>query len=154
MLKSMLGAIPGVIIDLVKFIFQMGKKKSEKSPSRQEYESLRRMAAEALTMNARYYCNPVDIAQYGNRLPKAYKKGSEALRELGARFRGFAETLPDEVRDLPLSKAQIAEVGSEFIGLSNSFNTPYLCPEDRCSVQAAREMEATIRSLLDISEIE
>ena len=154
MLKAMLGAIPGFIIDLVKFIFQMGKKKSEKSPSRQEYESLRRMAAEALTMNARYYCNPVDIAQHGDKLPEAYERGSMQLRKLGARFRGFAETLPERTHDIPLSKEQIAQVGSNFIGLSNSFNTPYRCPCDWEGVLAAKEMEATIRSLLDISEIE
>ena len=154
MWKAILGSIPSIIIDLVKFIFQMGKKKSEKPPLRQEYESLRRMAAEALTMNACYYCNPVDIAQYGNRLPEAYKKGSEALRELGARFRGFAETLPERTHDIPLSEEQIAQVGSNFIGLSNSFNTPYRCPCDREDVLVAKEMEATIRSLLDIPKVE
>ena len=154
MLEAILGAIPGCIIDLVKFIFQMGKKKSEKFPSRQEYESLRRMAAEALTMNACYYCNPVDIAQHGDKLPEAYERGSTQLRELGAKFRSFAETLPERTHDIPLSKEQIAQVGSSFIGLSNSFNTPYRCPRDREDVLAAKEMEATIRSLLDISKIE
>lgn len=144
--------ILSIIADLIKVAIQRYREKKEPSPLRKEYDSLRRMAAEALAMNACYYCNPVDVAQYGNRLPEAYEKGSEALRELGAKFRGFAETLPDEVRDLPLSKAQITEIGSNFIGLSNSFNTPYRCPEDRYSVQSAREMEKTIRSLLRITK--
>lgn len=142
--------ILSIIADLIKAAIQRYREKKEPSPLRKEYDSLRRMAAEDLTMNACYYCNPVDIAQHGDKLPEAYERGSTQLRELGARFKGFAETLPDEVRDLPLSKAQIAEVGSNFIGLSNSFNTPYRCPEDRYSVQSAREMEKTIRSLLDI----
>ena len=112
------------------------------------------MAAEALTMNACYYCNPVDIAQHGDNLPEAYERGSTQLRELGAKFRSFAETLPERTHDIPLCKEQIAQVGSNFIGLSNSFNTPYRCPCDWEGVLAAKEMEATIRSLLDISEIE
>lgn len=146
MLEAILGAIPG--------FFEMFQKISKKSPSKQEYDSLRRMAAEALTMNACYYCNPVDIAQHGDKLPEAYKRGSTQLRELGAKFKSFAETLPERTHDIPLSKKQIAQVGSNFIGLSNSFNTPYRCPCDREDVLAAKEMEATIRSLLNISEIE
>lgn len=146
MLEAILGAIPG--------FFEMFQKISKKSPSEQEYDSLRRMAAEALTMNACYYCNPVDIAQHGDKLPEAYERGSTQLRELGAKFRSFAETLPERTHDIPLSKKQIAQVGSNFIGLSNSFNTPYRCPRDREDVLAAKEMETTIRSLLDISKIE
>lgn len=146
MLEAILGAIPG--------FFEMFQKISKKSPSKQEYDSLRRMAAEALTMNVCYYCNPVDVAQHGNKLPEAYERGSTQLRELGAKFKGFAETLPERTHDIPLSKEQIAQVGSSFTGLSNSFNTPYQCPRDREDVLAAKEMEATIRSLLDISKIE
>lgn len=157
MWETILGAvssvIPNVIADLMKSIFHMFRKKREKSSLRQEYELLRRMAAEALTMNACYYCNPVDIAQHGNSLPEAYRKGSNELRALGAKFKGFAETLPDGVCDIPLSKAQIAKVGNNFIGLSNSFNTPYQCPNDRGSVQSAREMEKVIRNLLGITKI-
>ena len=99
MLEAILGAIPG--------FFEIFQKISKKSPSKQEYDSLRRMAAEALTMNACYYCNPVDIAQHGDKLPEAYERGSTQLRELGARFRGFAETLPERTHDIPLSKEQI-----------------------------------------------
>lgn len=146
MLEAILGAIPG--------FFEIFQKISKKSPSKQEYDSLRRMAAEALTMNVCYYCNPVDIAQHGDKLPEAYERGSTQLRELGAKFKSFAETLPERTHDTPLSKEQIAQVGSNFIGLSNSFNTPYRCPCDREDVLAAKEMEATIRSLLDISKIE
>ena len=56
MWETILGAvsnvIPNVIADLMKSIFHMFRKKREKSSLRQEYELLRRMAAEALTMNA------------------------------------------------------------------------------------------------------
>lgn len=107
MLEAILGAIPG--------FFEMFQKISKKSPSKQEYDSLRRMAAEALTMNACYYCNPVDIAQHGDKLPEAYERGSTQLRELGAKFRSFAETLPERTHDIPLSKEQIAQVGSNLL---------------------------------------
>ena len=143
-----------IIADLIKAVVQRYKEKKEPSPLRKEYDSLRRMAAHGLAMNACYYCNPVDIAQHGDKLPEAYERGSTQLRDLGSKFKSFAETLPERTHDIPLNKEQIAQVGSNFIGLSNSFNTPYRCPCDREDVKVAREMEATIRSLLDISKIE
>lgn len=150
MLETIKELISSFAVDAIKAVFHFGKRKFEPSPSRLEYESLRRMAAEALTMNACYYCNPVDIAQHDNKLPESYVKGSEELRTLGSKFIGFAVTLPNNIRDLPISKEELDKVGHYFIGLSNCFNTPYQCPGNYESVRTAQMYEREVRNLLNI----
>lgn len=135
-------------------VFPFLTKEKEVSVWKQDYDKLRRAAAEALTKNACYYLNPFDISKNNNQLLPKYAEGTDELRSIGAKFIALAETLSGDIKDIPLTRKQIDEVGHYFIGLSNSFCTPYMQPASYEDIRNSRELETQIRQLLNIPKLE
>ena len=127
--------------------------KKETSEHEKQYEKFRYEVATALTMYARYYHSPVDLARLSDHsIPQEYEIASTELRKLGSTARALAETIPEKGKKFPISKDDLMSVSGNLIGLSNSMCTPYNCGsswEDRDTV---REYEAEIRKLLCIEK--
>ena len=121
----------------------------KKKENVKQFEKLRFDIAAALTMYARYFHNPVDLArQADHSLPQDYKTASAELRKLGSVASALAETTPE--KKLPISKADLLCVSKNLIGLSNSMCTPYNSGSSREDRAVAREYELEIRNLLRI----
>lgn len=128
-------------------------KHGKQSETRKMYEDIRRKIAAALTMNACYYYNPIDIAKTkDHRLPDDYSEGSHKLRELASELRALSETMPEKVRDMPISKKDMYESSRYLIGLSNSFTTPYDMERSAEEYRSVHNYENELRRLLKISE--
>lgn len=146
------------MIDIVMNLFStlfpfFADKLGEQSEWRKRYEDLRLEIAAALTMNACYYSNPVDIARTKDHcLPDDYAEGSKQLRELGAKISALAETMPKKVKDMPVSKQDLMKVSGELIGLSNSFTTPYNMGASEWHYDFVKRRESTIRKLLNLDD--
>ena len=151
----MIEMLLGFLADIFSTLFShFTSKHGEQSETRQRYEDLRREIAAALTMNSCYFHNPIDIAQTrDHRLPENYAEGSRQLRELASQLRALTETMPEKVKDMPITKMDMYEASKYLIGLSNSFTTPYGMAQTSEEYRAVREFEAEIRKLLNISEV-
>ena len=150
----MVDALLGFLTNILGTLFShLTSKHGEHSEWRQRYDALRQEIAAALTMNACYYCNPVDIARMKNhQLPHDYAEGSKQLRELGAKVRALMETAPKKVKDMPISKQDLYEVSSNLIGLSNSFTTPYNSGVSEWHYNAIQKYESEIRKHLNLDD--
>ena len=131
---------------LIKRIF---RKKSH-SETRKEYESLRREIATALVNYSRYYYNPILLSQSKKIVvPDDFSNASNDLRTLGAKLRAFSQTMPLNVKDMPVTKKDINEVSHCLIGLSNSFTT---WPESANHYRDIEKWEKKIRDILSLSD--
>ena len=118
----------------------------------QNYKKLRGDVSKALTMHARYYYNPVDIADHDNKLPDDYKTASEELRMLASELRAFIETLSWCKFGIP-SKGDLYDASAHLIGLSNSMMVPYNSHFDR-RLDNTIENENRVKRLLRIYKYE
>lgn len=119
-----------------------------------EYEHIRRDIAEALTMYACNYGNPLDIAKLPEqKLPDTYREGSKKLRELAAKLSAFCETSSAEELENAFPAQDLKEAARNLIGLSNSFTTPYNMPDNNLDRRNRRDMEAIIREALQLREL-
>ena len=118
----------------------------------QNYKKLRGDVSKALTMHARYYYNPVDIADYDNKLPDDYKAAAEELRMLASELRAFIETLSRFKPGIP-SKSNLYDASAHLIGLSNSMMVPYNSHFDR-RLDNTIENENRVKRLLRIYKYE
>ena len=127
-------------------------KKHSVSESRQKYDALRCEIATALTMYACCFNNPIDLATTkNNEMPPEYVEGQKVLRSLGAQIRSLAETLPEKVKDLPISKSEMTDASGYLIGLSNSFITPYGYGSYQGDRDNARHYEKHLREILNLT---
>lgn len=142
-------AVIGFFSNILTTILTLLFKKKEPSEYEKQFEKLRFEIATALTMYARYYHNPVDLARREDHsLPQDYKTASAELRKLGSTASAIAETTPE--KKLPISKADLMKVSGCLIGLSNSMCTPYNSGSSREDRAVTREFESEIRKLLRI----
>ena len=118
----------------------------------QNYKKLRGEVSKALTMYARYYYNPVDIADYDNKLPDEYKVASENLRILASEVRAFIETLSWCKPFIP-SKKELHDASAHLVGLSNSMLLPYSTHSHRY-IDESMESEKEVKRLLRIYKYE
>ena len=118
----------------------------------QNYKKLRGDVSKALTMHARYYYNPVNIADHDNKLPDDYKTASEELRMLASELRAFIETLSWCKFGIP-SKGDLYDASAHLIGLSNSMMVPYNSHFDR-RLDNTIENENRVKPLLRIYKYE
>lgn len=90
----------------------------------QKYKLLKYNISSLLCYYANRYTNPVDIAQFNNKLPVDYEKGSDDLRKAATELRAFIEVMPWLRIGIP-SKETLFQASNGLIGLSNSFSLPY-----------------------------
>ena len=148
-MEIILNFISNILAAILPTVF--GKK--EISEYERQYEKFRYDVAAALTMYARYYHSPVDLArQLDHALPPEYEMASTELRKLGSTARALAETIPNKGKKFPISKDDLISVSGNLIGLSNSMCTPYNCGTSLEDRDAVREYEAEIRKLLCIEK--
>lgn len=151
MIETLLGFLANIFSTLFS---HFTSKHGEQSETRRRYEDLRREIAAALTMYARFFHNPIDIAQTeGHQLPQDCAEGSRKLRELASQLRALSETMPEKVKDMPITCNEMYEASKYLIGLSNSFTTPYGMARSAEERNGVREYEAELRKLLNISEV-
>lgn len=148
-MDAIIGYFSNILSAILPFLF----KKKEPSEFVKHYEKLRFDIATALTMYARYYYNPVDLAQMPeHKLPQAYVTASDELRKLGSTASALAVTFPKKETKLPITKADLDNISGCLIGLSNSMNTPYNCVATRKERDYVAEREKEIRKILHIEK--
>ena len=95
---------------------------------RNEFKKLRRKVNSTLSMFACSYTNQIDIARSYAKEVELYSSASKTMREMAVELMAFADDLNSKkCCDVPVSA--ISEAAALLIGLSNSFFTPYNCPE-------------------------
>ncbi len=148
-MEVILNFISNILAAILPSVF----KKKESSEFEKRYEKLRYDVAIALTMYARYYHSPVDLARQSDyALPQEYEIAATELRKLGSTARALSETIQEKEKILPINKADLMSVSGNLIGLSNSMCTPYNCGSSWEDRDAVRKYEAEIRKLLCIEK--
>ena len=147
----MLEAFLGFITSLISSILPGLLKKKEASEHRKNYDEIRREVAEALSMYACCFYNPVDLADtQDHKLPSFYDEGSVRIRALAAKLKALAETLPTGKNDLPINADDMLDAARYLFGISNSFHTPYGMGSSSTDWQHLRGWEDELRRLLDL----
>lgn len=127
-------------------------KKHEPSELDKKYEQLRFDVAQALTMYACYYGNPIDLAKQADcKLPSAYEKASTELRRLGATASAIA-AMSSPKKKKPITKSKMMDVSGALIGLSNSMTTPYNCDIPSVHFEIIHDCEDIIRKNLELEK--
>ena len=115
---------------------------------RREFKQLRKKVNILLDSHSRFFTSQIDCKESGNPLVERYSSAAESLRELAMELRTF--TIDAKERQYyGVTVARIQEVSKLLIGLSNSFFTPYGCPDNNIN-QENREASAAIKELLGI----
>lgn len=117
---------------------------------REEFKRLRRMVDSTLSMYACYYTNQIDLASSSDLEKELYRNASEAIRELSTELQAFANDTPFR-RLCGVSLADISKAAQSLMALSNSFYTPYACPEKRTDGKN-HDLSIEIRKSLGVSE--
>ena len=146
-MDAIIGFFSNILASLLPFLF----KKKEPSEYDKQLEKLRFDIAAALTMYARCYHNPVDLAkQADHSLPPEYETASVELRKLGSTARALAATVSRKEKRLAKRKSELMTVSRHLIRLSNSMCTPYNCGSSYEDRKWVKSCEAEIRELLCI----
>ena len=141
-LLAMLGSVAAVfIVDAIKERY---------FKPREEFKKLRRKVDSTLSMYACYYTNQIDIARSDPKSIELYSSASKSMRELAVELMAFADEYSGKKCCGVLVK-DISEAASWLIGLSNSFFTPYDCPEQADNRDNDR-IRKKIRELLQIDQ--
>ena len=143
MFETIMGVIGNIISSIVS--------KDRKSGLRENYEAIRFEIATTLALYAKYYHNPVDLAQISDlKLPKDYAEASEKIRALASKTRALSEILPDKPKHAE-TKSRLNDVSACLFGLSNSLTTPFDCGITGEHQQVVDEYERQIKKLLKLS---
>jgi len=95
---------------------------------RNEFKKLRKKVNSTLSMFACYYTNQIDIARSDAKEIERYSSASKSMREIAVELMAFADDVQGrKCCGIPVS--DISGAASLLMGLSNSFFTPYNCPE-------------------------
>ena len=116
---------------------------------RNEFKKLRRKVNSTLSMFACYYTNQIDCARASAKEIELYSSASKTMRELSVELMAFADDVSGK-KCCGVPVADISEAADLLMGLSNSFFTPYNCPE-MAENRANHEMRKKIRELLRIA---
>lgn len=95
---------------------------------RNEFKKLRRKVNSTLSMFACYYTNQIDLARASAKEVELYSSASKTMRELSVELMAFADDVASK-KCCGIPVEDISEAAALLIGLSNSFFTPYDCPE-------------------------
>jgi len=117
---------------------------------REEFKKLRRKVNSTLSMYACYYTNQIDIARSDPKTIELYSSASKSMRELAVELMAFADEYSGK-KCCGVPVKDISEAASWMIGLSNSFFTPYDCPEQADNRDNDR-IRKKIRELLQIDQ--
>lgn len=141
-LMAMLGSVAAVfIVDAIKERY---------FKPREEFRRLRRKVNSTLSMYACYYTNQIDIARADPKAVEAYGSASKSMREMAVELMAFADERTGKYCDgIPVK--DISKAASLLIGLSNSFFTPYNCPE-MADIKENDKLRKEIRELLQIDQ--
>ena len=115
---------------------------------RREFKQLRKKVNILLDSHSRFFTSQIDCKERGNPLVERYSSAAESLHELAMELRTF--TIDAKERQYyGVTVARIQGASKLLIGLSNSFFTPYGCPDNNIN-QENREASAAIKELLGI----
>lgn len=116
---------------------------------RREFKQLRKKVNILLDSHSRFFTNQIDCKESGNPLVERYSGAAESLRELAMELRTFTIDAREK-QYYGITVTNILEASELLIGLSNSFFTPYGCPDNNIN-QENREASAAIKELLGIN---
>ena len=115
---------------------------------RDEFKKLRRKVNSTLSMFACYYTNQIDLARSNAEEIERYSSASKSMREMAVELMAFADDFQGKkCCGVPISN--VSEAAALLMRLSNSFFTPYNCPE-MAENRDNDKMRKEIRELLEI----
>lgn len=112
-----------------------------------DFKKLRRKVNSTLSMFACYYTNQIDIAHSSPKELELYSSASKTMREMAVELMAFADDRNNK-KCCGVSAVDISEAASLLMGLSNSFFTPYDCPEmieNRDNAQTREKIRALLK---------
>lgn len=121
-LSSTISVVISSIISVIGIIINLNLVSKVK-----KFRELKESAVYCLIMNACYYCNPADLAKINSETRNIYSNAADELRKVGSEFIAFSSVSPRFSFRLIPKRTIIADIGREFIGLSNSTFTAYNC---------------------------
>lgn len=143
----------GFVADFLSNTLPQLFKKREPSENKKYYDELRREIAEALSMYACCFYNPVDLADYkDHKLPPFYEEGSHRLRELASKLKAFAEIISKDKTDVPINVEEMHNAAGCLYGISNSFHTPYGTGRSFEDMNSVRQYEDELRVILNLKK--
>lgn len=116
---------------------------------RREFKQLRKKVNILIDSHSRFFTNQIDCKENGNPLVERYSSAAESLRELAMELRTFTIDAREK-QYYGVTITRIQEASKLLIALSNSFFTPYGCPDNNIN-QENREASAAIKELLGIN---
>lgn len=116
---------------------------------RREFKQLRKKVNILIDSHSRFFTNQIDCKGSGNPLVERYSSAAESLRELAMELRTFTIDAREK-QYYGVTITRIQEASKLLIALSNSFFTPYGCPDNNIN-QENREASAAIKELLGIN---
>lgn len=116
---------------------------------RREFKQLRKKVNILLDSHSRFFTSQIDCKARDNPLVARYSSVLESLRELAMELRTFTIDAREK-QYYGVTVTRIQEASKLLIGLSNSFFTPYGCPDNNIN-QENREASAAIKELLGIN---
>lgn len=145
----MLEFLSDLSLKILPGLFEWILEKRSPSETRKEYEDLRSEIANTLVNCSRYYSNPILLSRDTPiNIPEEYSNASDKLRDLGVRLTAFCQTMPEDIKDIPITKQQINMVAGDLIGLSNSI-TSWPNFDHHAKYVEIKEME--IKKILSLS---
>ena len=115
---------------------------------RDEFRKLRKKVNSTLSMFACYYTNQIDLARASAKEVEIYNSASKTMRELSVELMAFADDVASK-KCCGVPVADISDAAALLMGLSNSFFTPYDCPE-MADNEENNKTRKKIRELLKI----
>lgn len=115
---------------------------------RREFKQLRKRVNILLGSYSRFFTNQIDCKERDNPMVVRYSNAAESLREMAMELSTFTVDAREK-QYCGITVTNILEASELLIGLSNSFFTPYGCPDDNTN-QENREASAAIKELLGI----
>mgnify|MGYP004469416767 FL=1 len=115
---------------------------------RREFKQLRKKVNILLDSHSRFFTNQIDCKERDNPMVARYSSAAESLREMAMELRTFTIDAREK-QYYGVTITRIQEASKLLIGLSNSFFTPYGCPDNNTN-QENREASAAIKELLGI----
>ena len=136
--------LPDFLNTLFGWILSLLGKSKIKAEHQTRYEELRYKTAEALTMYANYYSNPLyyDEEKSNEITVNNYRNASEEVRKTAAEVAGYIGNCP-----FFIDKEKLKDVKSYLIGISNSFF------QDDKEESLSKENKQMVKNIKEILEI-
>lgn len=112
------------------------------------FKKIQKEVAASLILYSRYYMNPIDIAHSGKDEIELYDRAANSMRTLSVKLTTLSNSIQGH-SCCGVPQANITKAASSLMGLSNSFFTPYNCP-DLTKHEYNERRRNDIRALLKI----